>query len=44
VDLETNNFGMGYAVIDSWVSILKGRREIHSSPGNGYKLEVNFSI
>jgi len=44
VDLETNNFGMGSAVIDSWVTILQGRREIHSSPGNGYKLEVNFSI
>ena len=42
VDLETIKFGMGSAVIDSWVSILKGRKEINSSPGNGYKLEVIF--
>jgi signal transduction histidine kinase len=42
VDLETIKFGMGSAVIDSWVSILKGRREINSSPGNGYRLEVIF--
>jgi signal transduction histidine kinase len=43
-DLETIKFGMGSAVIDSWVSILKGRKEIISSQGNGYKIEVNFSI
>ena len=42
VDLETIKFGMGSAVIDSWVSILKGRKEINSSPGSGYKLEVIF--
>jgi signal transduction histidine kinase len=42
VDLKTINFGVGSAVIDSWVSILKGRKEIISSPGNGYKLEVTF--
>lgn len=42
VELETINFGVGSAVIDSWVSILKGRKEIISSPGNGYKLTVVF--
>jgi two-component sensor histidine kinase len=36
-------FGVGSAVIDSWVSILNGRREVTTSPGNGYKLEVIFS-
>jgi signal transduction histidine kinase len=42
VDLETIKFGVGSAVIDSWVSILKGQKEITTSPGNGYKLEFNF--
>jgi signal transduction histidine kinase len=42
VGLEETKFGVGSAVIDSWVSILKGRKEIISSPGNGYKLEVVF--
>jgi signal transduction histidine kinase len=42
VDLETIKFGVGSAVIDSWVSILKGRKVIDSSPGNGYKLEIIF--
>jgi signal transduction histidine kinase len=42
VGLEETKFGVGSAVIDSWVSILKGRKEINSSPGNGYKLEVIF--
>ena len=42
VGLEERKFGVGSAVIDSWVSILKGRKEINSSPGNGYKLEVIF--
>jgi hypothetical protein len=42
VGLEERKFGVGSAVIDSWVSILKGRKEINSSPGNGYKLEVTF--
>ena len=36
-------FGVGSAVIDSWASILNGRREVTTSPGNGYKLEVIFS-
>jgi signal transduction histidine kinase len=42
VGLEETKFGVGSAVIDSWVSILKGRKEITSSPGSGYKLEVTF--
>lgn len=40
---ESIKFGVGSAVIDSWVSILNGRREVTTSPGNGYKLEVIFS-
>lgn len=43
IGFEETKFGVGSAVIDSWVSILKGRKEIISSPGNGYKLEVVFS-
>jgi signal transduction histidine kinase len=42
IGLEETKFGVGSAVIDSWVSILKGRKEITSSPKNGYKLEVIF--
>jgi len=44
VVLDSIKFGVGSAVIDSWVSILKGRKEITTSLGNGYRLEVNFSI
>ena len=42
IGLEETKFGVGSAVIDSWVSILKGRKEITSSPKNGYKLEIIF--
>jgi signal transduction histidine kinase len=34
------NVGVGTAVIDSWVDILKGKKEIDSAPGHGYQLEV----
>jgi signal transduction histidine kinase len=36
--------GVGTAVIDSWVSILKGSRKMISRPGAGYTLEVEFPI
>ena len=42
VDLNTVKFGVGSAVIDSWVSILKGQKELTTSLGNGYKLKVTF--
>ena len=34
--------GVGSAITDSWVGILKGRRVINTSPGYGYRLEVDF--
>lgn len=34
--------GMGTAIIDSWVGILKGSKEIDSAPGHGYRLRVTF--
>jgi signal transduction histidine kinase len=36
--------GVGSAVIDSWVGILNGSRTIHTSPGQGYRLNVEFTI
>jgi signal transduction histidine kinase len=32
--------GVGTAIIDSWVGILDGKKEIDSAPGHGYQLEV----
>lgn len=40
--LETISAGVGTAIIDSWVGILKGEREIDSAPGHGYRLQVRF--
>jgi signal transduction histidine kinase len=40
--LETVASGVGTAVIDSWVGILNGRKEIDSVPGYGYQLTVRF--
>ena len=34
--------GVGSAIIDSWVGILGGKRSIDTSPGYGYRLEVEF--
>jgi len=34
--------GVGTAIIDSWVGILKGIKEIDSAPGHGYQLRVTF--
>jgi signal transduction histidine kinase len=32
--------GVGTAVIESWVGILKGNKEVDSAPGHGYQLRV----
>ena len=34
--------GFGTSIIDTWVSILKGEKEIISKPGEGYTLHVRF--
>ena len=34
--------GVGSAIIDSWVGILNGSKEIDSAPGHGYQLRVTF--
>jgi signal transduction histidine kinase len=35
--------GVGTAVIDSWLSILKGVKTIESAQGHGYRLTVSFA-
>ncbi len=35
--------GVGTAVIDSWLSILKGVKTIETVEGYGYRLRVNFA-
>ena len=35
--------GVGTAVIDSWVGILNGSKNIETVPGHGYQLTVEFS-
>lgn len=40
--IEEVSPGVGSAIIDSWVGILGGRRSIDTSPGQGYRLEVEF--
>jgi len=42
VRIEAANAGVGTAIIDSWVGILKGIKEIDSTPGHGYQLRVTF--
>ena len=42
--LEAISAGVGTAIIDSWVGILKGEREIDSAPGHGYRLQVRFPV
>jgi signal transduction histidine kinase len=42
VRIETTNAGVGTAIIDSWVGILNGSKEIDSEPGHGYQLRVAF--
>lgn len=34
--------GLGTSIIDSWVGILNGKKEINSAPGHGYQLHVTF--
>jgi signal transduction histidine kinase len=42
VTVESATAGIGTAIIDSWVGILNGRKEINSAPGHGYRLQVTF--
>jgi signal transduction histidine kinase len=41
---DSSHIGVGTAIIDSWVAILGGRKEIITSPGNGYKLVVQLPL
>ncbi len=40
--IENVTAGVGTAIIDSWVGILRGKREIDSAPGHGYRLHIRF--
>jgi len=42
VILEETHPGVGTAIIESWVDILKATKEIDSVPGHGYHLQVVF--
>jgi signal transduction histidine kinase len=42
VDLKETHSGVGTSVIDSWVSILGGTKELKSEPGAGYLISVKF--
>jgi len=42
VAVEAATAGVGTAIIDSWVGILNGSKEINSAPGHGYQLHVTF--
>jgi len=42
VAVEAATAGVGTAIIDSWVGILNGSKEIDSAPGHGYRLQVTF--
>jgi signal transduction histidine kinase len=39
---ESTKSGVGTAVIDAWLSILKGTKSIETVPGHGYRLTVVF--
>ena len=41
-DLTEVKSGVGTAIIDSWVGILNGSKEVDSMPGHGYRLHVTF--
>ena len=43
VRIEGARAGVGTAIIDSWVGILNGNKEIDSAPGHGYQLRVTFA-
>jgi signal transduction histidine kinase len=40
--LDEISAGVGTAIIDSWVGILNGEKEIDSAPGHGYQLQVSI--
>jgi signal transduction histidine kinase len=40
--IEEVSSGVGTAIIDSWVGILNGSKEIDSAPEHGYRLQVTF--
>jgi len=42
ISVEQITSGLGTSIIDSWVGILNGSKEIDSSPGHGYQLHVTF--
>ena len=42
VDTENLSPGVGSAIIDSWISILSGVKEIDSAPEHGYRLHIKF--
>ena len=42
VRIEEASAGVGTAIIDSWVGILNGNKEIDSAPGHGYQLRITF--
>lgn len=41
-DIDFAHSGVGTAVIDSWVGILRGKKTIDTVPGHGYRLHVEF--
>ena len=42
ISVKEISAGVGTAIIDSWVGILNGSKEIDSVPGHGYQLHVTF--
>lgn len=42
ITVEAATAGLGTSIIDSWVGILNGSKEINSAPGHGYQLHVTF--
>jgi two-component sensor histidine kinase len=40
--VEQITSGLGTSIIDSWVGILNGSKEIESVVGHGYQLHVTF--
>ena len=42
VSIEDISSGVGTAIIDSWVGLLQGFKEIDSAPGHGIQLQVRF--
>ena len=41
--IEEIKSGVGSAIVDSWVSILKGKKEVMTKPGEGYSISVTFN-